>query len=320
MKKRSTAIRLVSLAALVAVAAWYFRSQDLSALRAFRWSYAAPLIAVQLAALALNGWMNRRLIEQFGPKLSFVEWYGLAVVNALANYLPLPQAGAAVRGAYLKRLHGLGYRRYAATVLFFYVLTLVLIGVAGLASLAAITVRGNHVSWFLWLVFGGLASLAALLSPAAARLIPGKRLAEMAEGYRALGNWRLLRSIVFWKLVLIATTATGVWLAYHSIGKGRDTSWPGALLVSLSAMASGIVNVTPGNAGPAEAAAGASVWLSGGDPRLAVTVYLICGLSGAAVIFSLGPVFVSILGRNTPGQSAVNPSDPSAAPDSAALT
>jgi uncharacterized membrane protein YbhN (UPF0104 family) len=207
-----------------------------------------------------------------------------------------------VRGAYLKRLHGLGYRRYAATVLFFYVLTLVIIGVAGVVCLFYLRGQGNHVSWVLWVVFGGLTSLAALLLPGAARLIPGKRLAELADGYRALGNWGVLRSIAFWKIVLIAVSAAGVWLAYASID--RETSWMGALLVSLAAMASGIANVTPGNAGTAEAAAGTSVWLAGGDPHLAVTVYLIVRISSAAVIFSLGPVFVAALGVGKRGAEA----------------
>src|SRR4051794_11300343 len=115
-------IRWAAPVALIGLAAWYVsrHRDDLGRLRDFQLAYLLPLIAVHLTALGLNGWMNRELLARLGVGLSFAQWYGLSTINALGNYLPLPQAGAMVRGAFLKRLHGLGYRRYAATILFSY--------------------------------------------------------------------------------------------------------------------------------------------------------------------------------------------------------
>jgi hypothetical protein len=111
--KLSRFIRWIVVAALIALAVWYVSNNlgSLKNIKNFRLAYLAPLIAVHLASLGLNGWMNRQLIAEFGLKLGFVQWYGLSAINALGNYLPLPQAGAAVRGVFLKRLHGLGYGR-----------------------------------------------------------------------------------------------------------------------------------------------------------------------------------------------------------------
>jgi uncharacterized membrane protein YbhN (UPF0104 family) len=103
----------------------------------------------------------------------------------------------------------------------------------------------------------------------------------------------MIGQIVLWKLTLTAVNATGLWLAYRSLG--RPAPWVGALLVSLLATASGVANVTPGNAGTAEAAAWLCARLVGSDADLAVTVYLVFRLTAALVIFSLGPLFLIIL-------------------------
>jgi uncharacterized membrane protein YbhN (UPF0104 family) len=293
-------IRWIIAAALVALAIWYVaRNVDsLKRLKHFRLAYLAPLLAIHLVSLALNGWMNRQLFAEFGLKLGFVQWYGLSAINALANYLPLPQAGAVVRGAFLKRLHGLGYGRYTATVLYMYVASVVLMGIVGLGALAHIARTGGKVSWILWAAYGGLAAMAVLLTPHAARLIPGKKLQQLAEGYRTLGRWSVIGRLTFWKLLTIAVNATGIWLAYRSLT--YPTGWARSLVIALSGMVSNVVNVTPGNAGAAEAAAGASAGLVQADPHMAVNTYLIYRATAAIVIFTTGPLAVMLLSRQIP--------------------
>ena len=292
---KSKVVRGIGLVALLLVAAWYASRHfnDLGQLRHFNRHYLVPLLLVHVATLGLNGWMNRELIARLGVKLPVLHWYGLAAVNALGNYLPLPQAGAAMRGAYLKRLHQLGYRRYAATVLFMYVLSLVIVGLAGLAALVELRSRGGRAAWWAWGVFWGLASLALLLVPGAARLVPGKRLAEFAEGYRALAHGGLIARMVVARVVLIGVNASGIWLAYHSIG--RPVGWVSSLVVSLATMASGVVNVTPGNTGTSEAAAYGAAAAIGEDRATAVNAALVFRLTAAVVVFTLGPLFIALL-------------------------
>jgi uncharacterized membrane protein YbhN (UPF0104 family) len=304
--------RLIALLALVALAGWYARHHvdDLARLRNFRWSYFAPLVAVHLAALGFNGWMNRLLLARLGVPLTFTQWYGLAAVNAVANYLPLPQGGAVARGAILKRLHGLGYRRYAATVLFGYVMSLVLVGAAGLVALAYLRFHGVRSSWLMWGVFAALTLLCVLLAPGAARLLPGQRLAQLSEGYRLLGTPGIIARLVAARVALMAVNATGIWLAYRSIG--RSTGWVSSLVVALSAMASGVVNVTPGNTGAAEAAAWGAAQGIGQDRVATLNAALIYRLSAAAVIFVVGPLATYVLTRRS---AALKGAAPELAPE-----
>jgi uncharacterized membrane protein YbhN (UPF0104 family) len=301
-------IRWIIAAAIVALAIWYVAQNrdSLKRLDRFDFIYLAPLLAVHLISLGLNGWMNRQLIAEFGLKLGFVQWYGLSAINALANYLPLPQAGAVVRGALLKRLHGLGYSRYTATVLYMYLASVVLMGLVGLGALARIARTGGEVSWILWAAYAALAAMAILLTPHAARLIPGKKLQQLAEGHRALGRWSVIGRLTFWKLITIAVNATGIWLAYRSLA--HPEGWARSLVVALSAMVSNVVNVTPGNAGAAEAAAGVSARLIGADYLTAVNTFLIYRATAAIVIFITGPIALMLLSRQISAISS--PSEP----------
>ena len=308
---RSTAVRRVGLLLLIAAGGWYVwrHVHDLAELKNFRWTYLAPLLAVHLTTLACNGWMNRDVIAQFGLRLSARQWYGLAVINALGNYLPLPQAGAALRGAYLKRLHRFDYQRYTAGVLFAYTVSLALTGVAGLVTLAWLTHRGARIAWPAWAVSAALASLFLLATPPVAALFPAARLTRLVEGYRVLtrGGGVLTRLIAV-RLILTAVNATGLWLAYASIA--RPTGFATAAAVSLGTVASGVVNVTPGNAGAAEAAAWGSAATIGASREVAVNAALVTRATAALIIFTLGPLFVSLLRTRPPEQTPTAPANP----------
>jgi uncharacterized membrane protein YbhN (UPF0104 family) len=212
-----------------------------------------------------------------------------------------------VRGVFLKRLHGLGYGRYTATVLYMYLASVVLMGFVGLGVCAYLAAKGNPVSWILWVTFGGLAAMALLLTPHVARYIPGEKLKHLADGYAALGRWSVVARLAFWKLLTIAVNATGFWLAFRSIG--YPMNWAGSVVVALCVMISNVVNVTPGNAGAAEAAAWLAARLVGADENQAVVAQLIYRFTQVIVVFILGPIATTVLARQIPaGQQVVDSS------------
>src|SRR2546423_11023733 len=114
----SRMIRALVLLAILAGLGWYVwhARGDLKKIRHFDLSYTFPMVLVPLASLAANGLIGRDLAAEFAVRLRPMEWYGLSTVNALGNYLPLPQAGTLARGVYLKKVHQLPYASYAATV------------------------------------------------------------------------------------------------------------------------------------------------------------------------------------------------------------
>src|SRR5687767_9814770 len=109
---------------VLAALAWYVwraRFELVSIWENLNWAkvglLAAPMLLAALLSLWINGWIGRELVSELGVKLGGVEAFALAGVHSMANYLPVPQAGAVIRGFYLKRLHNLPYTTYAASVL-----------------------------------------------------------------------------------------------------------------------------------------------------------------------------------------------------------
>src|SRR5258706_8221268 len=98
---------------------WHAR-RDLAIVTQFDLRYLAPMLAVPLLSLWVNGGIGKELAGEFNVRLGGFEAYALSTVNALGNYLPIPQAGAVARGVYLKRPHNLAYSTYAPSVVVTY--------------------------------------------------------------------------------------------------------------------------------------------------------------------------------------------------------
>jgi hypothetical protein len=292
------ALRALGGAAVLAALAWYIwhaRRELASSLR-IDVKYLIPLALVPLASLAVNGLVGRELAAALGVKLSSVEWFGLAVMNSLGNYLPLPQGGALARGVYLKRVHDLPYSAYAASLVVTYVCAIALYGVLGLVGLAILAAMGRPSPWLLWVIFALLAGSSIVLTPWCRRLLSAA--GRLDEGLRVLSVRRhLLAKVVFLQAILVALTTTGLWLGCSSIPAGRDVSWPTAAMLGLIVLASGIASVTPGNIGVEQFAAEATGRL------LRVTANV--GLLGSAifravsvlVVLAVAPVFGMLLAQ-----------------------
>src|SRR4051794_39931000 len=100
--KRS--VRWLLMGVVLAALGWYVwhARHALEIVRQFDLRYLAPMLLVPLASLWVNGSVGRALAGELGVRLGGLESYALSTVNALGNYLPVPQAGAVARGVYLK--------------------------------------------------------------------------------------------------------------------------------------------------------------------------------------------------------------------------
>jgi uncharacterized membrane protein YbhN (UPF0104 family) len=303
--RAAQSVRIILAISILGLFGWYLwhsRTQ-LSLILHIDRRYILPMIGVQLLSLLANGLVGRELVAEFGVRLSPLEWYGLAVVNALGNYLPLPQGGALARGVYLKRVHRLPYMTYAATLLVTYVSAVALYGVIGLAGLAMLRYLGRPSPMLLWLAFGALAGSLLLFTPLARWAPLPKRLVELNVGLATLRRHHLLARIVALQAALVALTTTGLWLACHSIPSGGAVTWPMAMMLGLMILASGIANVTPGNIGIEQFVAelaGRLLHVPIGVGLLASAIYRAVAI---ITIFALGPVLSALLAQRKPANA-----------------
>ena len=278
---------------------WHAR-QDLAIITRFDLRYLAPMLAVPLLSLWVNGWIGKELVGEFGVRLGGFEAYALSTVNALGNYLPIPQPGAVARGVYLKRVHQLSYSTYAASVAVTYVSSLALYGLVGLAGLAGLWMTGQTVPRPLWLIFAGLSASLLMFTPLSTKMPLPRRLAGFREGLATLGRHHLLAKIVVLQLLLIALTATGLWLACLALPGGGGVNWFMGLMIGLLVMASGVANVTPGNLGVEQAAAMFTAHLLKIRPEVGFLASSLFRVMAIVVVFAIGPLLAAWLAKQKP--------------------
>jgi len=294
--------RYILMVAVIAGLAWFiWRSRDeFSRIiqqinpRAF-WLLLGPMIAVPLASLWINAQISRDLVSEFNVKLGGLESYALSTVNALGNYLPLPQAGAMARGIYLKRVHDLPYTTYAATVVVTYISSLALTGLSGLGGLIALLLAGRATPWQLWAVFAGLSGSLLMFTPLGQFIPLPKKLALFSQGLATLRAHHILLKIIFLQLALIAVTATGLFLSARALPGGEIVSWPIALMLGLISMVAAVVNVL----GTEQIAAMAVAHTLGINPALGLAASALFRLVAIAVVFTTGPFLAHWLSRRT---------------------
>ncbi len=299
--KRS--LRLIAMLAVLTALAWYiWRARDefsriISQVDpATFWALLGPMVAVPLISLWINGQISRDLIAEFNVHLGHFESYALSTINALGNYLPLPQAGAMARGIYLKKIHNFAYTTYAATVVVTYVSSLALTGLAGLCGLAALKLAGRSAPWQLWTAFAALSSSLIMFTPLGAFLPMPRRLCLFREGLLTLHRRHVLLKIIAMQILLIAVTATGLFLSARALPGGSNISWPIALMLGLISMIAAVVNVL----GIEQAAAMGCAALLNIDPNLGLAASALFRLTAIAVVFTTGPVIAHWLSTRKP--------------------
>jgi hypothetical protein len=298
--KRS--VRWTLMGVVLAGLGWYVwhARRDLAIVTQFDLRYLTPMLAVPLLSLWANGQIGKELAAEFGVRLGGFEAYALSTVNALGNYLPIPQAGAVARGVYLKRVHQFSYSTYAASVVVTYVSSLALYGIVGLAGLGVLAASGQVAPLVLWGIFALLSASVIMFTPLSALVPLPRRLAGFREGLVALGAHHVLAKIVVLQIILIALTASGLWLACRALPGGAGVSWPMGLMMGLLVMASGVANVTPGNLGVEQAAAMFTAHLLQIEPKIGFLASSLFRVMAIAVVFAIGPGMAHWLARREP--------------------
>lgn len=283
----------------------YIYRGDFSVLLQFNPRLIPYLVIGNIGLLLLNGIISRQMIWVLGVKQGFAEWFGLASVNAMGNYLGPAHFGAMARAVYMNRVLGLPYGYYLSYLLASYALLLAAVGACGLAFLWWGSARGLHVGPWLWTVcvfaavgvpafcrYFGRWDLLARLSPKFTRtFVQGWQIVWSKPGLVA-GVWLV-------QVVFVLTYGATIWMAYKSIDI-RLMFWQAALL-GLLPMIAYVINVVPGNVGIAELSLGVGAFIIGQDFNEGVSISLIIRCVTICVVFVLGTgfgvYFASIRGK-----------------------
>ena len=118
------------------------------------------LFLMSVAMLAANGLCLRIFAKKFSIHLKWKEWFGLASVTAMGNYLTPFSGGLVARAAYLKHRYDFPYAHFLAMLAANYMIAFAVISVTGIVTVLTRTGTGSY-SWPVLLFF--LATLSTIL-------------------------------------------------------------------------------------------------------------------------------------------------------------
>ena len=252
--------------------------------------------------LLVNGLLLKDFSSRFSVVLKPIEWIGLSFVTALGNYIAPFSGGLIARAGYLKSRHSLSITNFAVLLSSNYLVNFFGVAIAGLAGCFSVMGSSTKLPWQLPVLFfsvaGGVLALVVLPLPVISSNNLGlRKINEALEGWKLIRNdWSLILRLLGYTFCNILLNSLSFYVAFRSIGV--DIPYFRALLISLIAVFSLLINITPANLGVQEAVVGlASVVLSQSTSE-GLIVALIIRASTMLLVFSLGPIFAYTLSRD----------------------
>ncbi len=257
------------------------------------------LLFFRAGFLLISGLVLKAFAEKFHVKLTRMEWVGLSFVTALGNYISPFSGGMIFRAGFLKMKHDLSLAKFSALLASNYLIIFWCVSVTGFFCSLFIRLTEGTISWLLPLFFGTAALSLVVLRRIRLPKISSQRwymnkVDEMTDGLKIIKQDRLLLgTLVGYTFLNIMLNGLSFYVAFKSIG--IEIYFSQALIISLIAVFSLLINITPANLGVQEAVVClASTGLQYGlDEGLIVA--LIVRAATMLLVFTLGPVFFWLL-------------------------
>ncbi|MCP4362697.1 MAG: flippase-like domain-containing protein [Chloroflexi bacterium] len=312
MKRTTHTFSILVLLVTFLASGWYLYAHRewLTVLADISWRQFLGLMSIRVLFIGLNGVLLKLLAARFQVQLRFTEWFGLAFVTALFNYLIPFSGGMLVRATYLKIRHNIPYAQFAswlaATYLIIFLVTS-LIGMGLTANLAqnvssAIILLAMFATMALFLT--AVLILPSFHFPERNRLFKTANVA--LDGWRVIKNdSRLLLQMVLYTVVSFALNGLSFWYAFTILG--IEIKPAAAFIVSMSGIYAVVISLTPGNFGIQEAGATLLAGMVGSGLGEGLLVVLLIRLATMLPIIILGLIFTYRLAQYLGDYSFLRP-------------
>jgi len=98
------------------------------------WPLALMMVLLRLLFVGLNGYYLKLFAQTFDIHLRFREWFGLAFMTTMGNYLTPLSGGMVARATYLKLRHAFPYTQFLSLLTASYLIIFWVAGVLGLLA------------------------------------------------------------------------------------------------------------------------------------------------------------------------------------------
>lgn len=247
------------------------------------------IAVVHLIILWITGTTLGIGLKAYRQSISQYEGFALSVLGSYSNLL-IPRAGIGVIGAYLKRCRNVTITDFSCVVIFNAFVFVAVCAAAGVPITVAksASLEGANGVWVAALLaFVAVCSFAALVAPwkvpATRSGIVFETARRLREAATNLGNWRWIRPLVAWHVIMLLLRTLRLQIAFWSLGIDADVAW--VLVASLLGDVAFLLAITPTALGFREAAVAVVAEQLGVPASTAISVALLDRL-----VFSLTSV------------------------------
>jgi len=279
----------------------YTHFSDFKALLNINPLWIFPIAIIFLCSTVVNGVIFKTIMIPFHVTLKPKEWYGLSIVTSFYNLITPFRGGAVARAVYLKKHHSFSYTNFIATMLGVYVIQFFIITLVGMINLYFIYKYHNVFSLpvfiILFCIFAILTSVIFFNVRFPFSLNPIlNKLFEIGNGWNIVrNNEKILFVSIVAIIIQLMLGVSGTMIIYTAIGI-KLTVVQALFLVTISSLA-GLVSITPGNLGFAEAVSVLSALVLGISPVQSLSASIVNRAISTIIFFILGPIFSYILLR-----------------------
>jgi len=261
--------------------------------------YLVPIILFSIVGFLNSGLILKYFLIPFGVILKFREYFGLAVVNNMANYLTPFRGGIVVKAAYLKKIHNFSYAHFLSMFAGTNIVLFLVTSFVGIVTVLLFRYLYGIFNTFIFFVFLLLFLFLLgiiLLSPK----IKETKYRFLNILINVINGWHLVRyhkKAIFFAgfitLVNIAMAAFGTFFGFRVFG--IEIGLLHALFLSVVAGLSLLLSITPGGLGIAETIAAFTAVVIQIPVSEVLAVSILSRFINLGIIFILGPFFSYIL-------------------------
>jgi uncharacterized protein (TIRG00374 family) len=308
MNRKNIIQILVILILMIWFAVYFYQHiDDFRRLRIVNTIYFVPLFFLSILFLINNGLILKYLLDPFGIKLKFKEWFGLSVVTTMGNYITPFRGGAIARAGYLKNTHRFSYSYFMSTLTGIYIIVFFVNSFIGLLTMILLYYFHGFFNVFLFITFLVMflfLSSVVIFSPQ----IKATKYGYINKFISVLNGWYLIRSnkktilaTCLISLVNIAIIVLMMFLEFKVIGINIPIL--SVLFLSMVSTLSLFISITPGALGIREMIIAFTATVIDIPIAEALTVSVLDRIIGLIIIFIFGPIFSYILLNNSDKKS-----------------
>ncbi len=291
---------VLALAALLGILGYlWLQRHELSSIRLVAPGYLGLCVTGMLGNISANGLMFYFVFHRLGARVSFWESASLTTLSIAANlFLPL-RGGAGLRAVYLKRVHGLRYTRFAASLLIFYVLSVIVASLGALIAASWMVIVEGRKEMLPVVIVAAL----CLVGAGATKYLPrfrqrggwlGDKLADISDGWRAMSeSFGFLARVLPVSALQTVSLLLSLWGAAAAIGVLLAPAE--IVVVGTLGVLSTLISLTPGSLGIYEATVGLAASAVGMGGTEGVIAALVSRSVLMAILIVLGPIAMIVL-------------------------